>query len=87
MKPNNTVGALQEWLKGRDPNEVYIGQLFLAENFGIEKPDGTEGLPSQDVMKAVDERFWADSMTGETWGWLAELVWEEAKKRGEVSDE
>lgn len=82
-----TAKELIAYLQQCDPDEIIIGQIFQAQDFAIETPDG-EKNPSQAVMERVDPRFWADGITADTWGWLADLVHEEAQALGEeVVDE
>lgn len=81
------VKELIAYLQGCDPDEIIIGQIFQAQDFSIETPDG-EKNPSQAVMEKVDPRFEADGITQNTWEWLSDLVHEEAQALGEeVVDE
>jgi hypothetical protein len=71
-----TVKEVIERLQKYDPEEVVIGQFFLAVDF----EDDEGNLPSKQVMERAETRFWADEITSETFGWLGDIVFEEQER-------
>jgi hypothetical protein len=77
----HTVKELIKKLSQLDPEEIFVGQIYTAESFTMEiGEDYAEVTPTQEIMKRIHDRYWADAMTTETWGWLADLVVEETEK-------
>ena len=64
-----TVGELKEWLNGFDDNEIFVWQVWTADDFGV---DGK--TPSQDLIAELRYRFWRDEMTNDTQSWLDDVL-------------
>lgn len=69
-----TVKELIGYLSKCDPAEIIIGQLFTADDFTVEAPEGHEVVPSQKVMERAYLKFWDDGITKNTYDWLSEVV-------------
>lgn len=71
-----TIGELKKWLEGFDDDEIFIGQVWTADDFGVGGEDGREYTPNQEMMAELHHRFWRDAITNDTQSWLDDVLFD-----------